>query len=1056
MTQPTPGQRLRGLAATLLLLCLVAGVPFLLTAIGAAPWETDLGNLRTLLTAPDDGTLAMVLIAAVAWIAWAIVAVSVLLELVAQLRGLPAPSLPGLGAPQRAVGRLVATAALLFIAAPTIVTAFPAAPAHAAPAAPLLNTRPVAAAEAAPLPAEAAPVPAATQAAAQETPTTEYTVRRGDSLWKIADRLLGDGARFPEIIELNTALLNGRPDFITPGTVLTVPNETSRPGADSAATTYVVKPGDTLSEIAETALGDPARYSELFEASRATVQPDGARLTDPDLIRPGWQITIPSPSDRAGEQVESAQVTETGLEDEPASDARSVIDTPTVEAPSAESAAASRATVSRPEPEPEPEQDIAAVNESDDAESAAAPGWLMPGLSGAGAVLAALVLLAVRAHRHTQVRYRRPGQVIATPPEELRAVEKSAFVSGAPLTATIAQLHRALNHLAGACTDAAQPLPIVVTATLATDTVTLNLADDADLADPWTGTGRTWSLRIDEPLPNRDDVLAPYPMLVTIGRDDTGIHLVNLEHLGVITLTGDRDRATALARHIAAELALNPWSTLVAVTMIGFGAELAGLDDLRLQHHSDGDQIVPSLARDISTSLELGWDDPDPYNVIITTNAGTAELAPMLASPTSRVGAALVSLGAPIPASAEIEVDLTGRLRSSALGLDLNAAGLTCEEATACAAIVDLTRESEPVTIPAFEQPTHGWRALADQAGALLDELTEPRDAEGPAGNGSLLPSPAEDYVKAAATTTADIETLAPIVPEQTRQAVFDADPALDQDLADWFDTSSRRPRLTLLGPVNARAFGEIKPVITKRKPYFVEILAYLALHPKGATAGEIADAFGIAASRARTDVSSLRTWLGTDPDTGTAYLPAANESPTYLETGTRAYQVQDVLVDLDLFRRLRLRGQARGTDGIADLATAMSLVQGPPFSMLREKGWSWLLDTERIHETTECAIVDTAHILVTDALANGDLSLARHVAETACAAAPYDDISRLDLIKVTTAEGHDDAATKMLRDDIGNRTDDYLPPVELPKRTRDVVVQNWGSAGQRPQERRA
>ena len=37
MTQPTPGQRLRGLAATLVILLLVAGVPFLLVAIGADP-----------------------------------------------------------------------------------------------------------------------------------------------------------------------------------------------------------------------------------------------------------------------------------------------------------------------------------------------------------------------------------------------------------------------------------------------------------------------------------------------------------------------------------------------------------------------------------------------------------------------------------------------------------------------------------------------------------------------------------------------------------------------------------------------------------------------------------------------------------------------------------------------------------------------------------------------------------------------------------------------------------------------------------------------------------
>ena len=53
-----------------------------------------------------------------------------------------------------------------------------------------------------------------------------------------------------------------------------------------------------------------------------------------------------------------------------------------------------------------------------------------------------------------------------------------------------------------------------------------------------------------------------------------------------------------------------------------------------------------------------------------------------------------------------------------------------------------------------------------------------------------------------------------------------------------------------------------------------------------------------------------------------------------------------------------------------------MSLVHGLPFSLLREKGWSWLLDTERVHETVGCAIVDTAHLLVVDALARAIWSL--------------------------------------------------------------------------------
>jgi biotin transport system permease protein len=59
-------------------------------------------------------------------------------------------------------------------------------------------------------------------------------------------------------------------------------------------------------------------------------------------------------------------------------------------------------------------------------------------------------------------------------------------------------------------------------------------------------------------------------------------------------------------------------------------------------------------------------------------------------------------------------------------------------------------------------------------------------------------------------------------------------------------------------------------------------------------------------------------------------------------------------------------------------------MAEGEPFSHLRERGWSWLLHGERLHETIGCAIVDTAHVIVVDALARADLATARTAAETA------------------------------------------------------------------------
>jgi LysM repeat protein len=1036
MTPPTLRQRLHGLAATLVILLLVIGTPVMLIAIGARPWDTEFSELRLLLSGPDDGTLALTVIAVAAWIAWIVVAVSVVVEGVARLRGLPAPSLPGLGLPQHGASQLVAVAALLFTATPTIPLAVSPAPVHAAAAAPVLHrsdfgstdTAPVHA-ESAPVHAESASVPTAVQTVSDTATTVSYTVKRGDSLWRIAERMLGDGGRYTEIVDLNREALHGRPDFIIAGTVLKVPHQADASSADHTVGEYEVQPGDTLSEIAETQLGDPLRYPDLFEASRDTIQHNGAHLTDPDLIQPGWTITIPNTTHRGGK---------TGAPQDQAP--------PEVVAPPAQQHTPevdpTRAAVPEPEPAPAADAKSPAVDET------ATPGWLLPGLTGAGALLAGLVLLAVRAHRSTQLRYRRPGQTVAPPPPELRAVEKTAMHAGAPMTATIKQLDQALRALAADMAAAGRAIPLLVRAVLADDTVTLHLAEDFELPAPWVGAGQVWSTRLRAEGP-KTDVLAPYPLLVSIGQDVAGgLHLLNLDAFGVAGLSGDIDAATSLARHVAAELALNPWSVLVNVNVIGFGQELAELDTLRLHHHDNGDKVIASIAENLAAAQESGTGEPDPFWAVITSGDGASELAMLLtASATARLGAALVTVNAPVPGSLVIEVDSRGRLLSPALGLDLQAAGLTALEASACAAIVDLTRESEAIRIPVITSTADGWRALTDHAGAVRSDLAGAREVQG-ASEGSLLPRPVEEYLDAAATTVEDIVTLAPVVPAQVGRQVEQSDPTLDQDVADWFDTESARPRLALLGPVSARAYGVVAPAIAKRRPYFVELLAFIALHPEGVTGTVVADAFSIAGSRARTDLGSLRAWLGKSHRTGQEHLPPANDSPTFRKTGVKAYQVQDVLVDLDLFRRLRARGEVRGAQGIVDLETALSLVDGVPFSHLRERGWSWLLDGERLHETIGCAIVDTAHVIVVDALAKGDLATARKAAETACKAAPYDDICRLDLVKVTAVEGHVEAADRILVDDVFNRADDHLPPVDLPERTRGVAAkQGWNAS---------
>ena len=49
---------------------------------------------------------------------------------------------------------------------------------------------------------------------------------------------------------------------------------------------YKVKPGDTLSKIAQVQLGKTSRWTEIWEANKG-------RIADPNLIEIGWELVLP-------------------------------------------------------------------------------------------------------------------------------------------------------------------------------------------------------------------------------------------------------------------------------------------------------------------------------------------------------------------------------------------------------------------------------------------------------------------------------------------------------------------------------------------------------------------------------------------------------------------------------------------------------------------------------------------------------------------------------------------------------------------------------------------
>jgi hypothetical protein len=194
-----------------------------------------------------------------------------------------------------------------------------------------------------------------------------------------------------------------------------------------------------------------------------------------------------------------------------------------------------------------------------------------------------------------------------------------------------------------------------------------------------------------------------------------------------------------------------------------------------------------------------------------------------------------------------------------------------------------------------------------------------------------------------------------------------------------------------------------------------------------------------------------VRGWLGNNPRTGKPFLPNATEAPAKREHGKNVYQLDTgpggVIVDKSLFLRKKSRASVRGEDGMEDLRQALSLVDGIPYSRLRERGWSWLLEGDRDDEHMKVAVSDAAHILTTHYLRQGDLTDAFAVAKIGVLAAPDEDTMQLNLARVMKAQGRADKAEKLLNDEVFNRSDDGLAPKDLSERTKKIIS-SWKATG--------
>lgn len=139
-----------------------------------------------------------------------------------------------------------------------------------------------------------------------------YTVKTGDSLWKIAADQLGDGFRWKEIAQANN--ISTSSPILRVGQALTIPSANNNAGQVASGatttksetvnqpsttntkvpTTYTVVRGDNLWNIAQKLYGDGAKWHAIFDFAPnrlSMYQPDGKVFP---LIHAGNILTIPA------------------------------------------------------------------------------------------------------------------------------------------------------------------------------------------------------------------------------------------------------------------------------------------------------------------------------------------------------------------------------------------------------------------------------------------------------------------------------------------------------------------------------------------------------------------------------------------------------------------------------------------------------------------------------------------------------------------------------------------------------------------------------------------
>ncbi|RCK70452.1 LysM peptidoglycan-binding domain-containing protein [Desertihabitans brevis] len=983
----------RGLVALLVLLALLVGAPLLLVVAGHLP-SLDLvapTELWRRLTSPDDGSALLVVLTLLGWLAWLVLLVSTLVESVAIAARRPL-RLPGLAVPRGMVrGLLLAVVAM--VVTPQVAGSAQAEPVLAVQAGPQAGPR--------------APDRPAAPGESLRSSDHRHEVVEGDDLWSLAERYYGDGTQWRRIAAANPDRLTGGADHLQVGWHLVVPG-VAEPG--QTAPTVRVREGDTLSSLAATHLGDPARWAELHALNRDAVP-------DADELAVGTVLELPAVEDDRTAAPQRPAEERRAAPDEDAPDGGGPGAQPSPRPPSAEPTASGPGTpttsgaptpatpgVAPPGPgtpagQPTPDAPSGTAPTSEDAPTTQ-PGPPRPvapeaedpdgvtadavarvGVVGSTGGLLAAALVGGFAYRRTLQLHGRPlGRALPLPSR--RASTVRAALAQHQESLSLEHLLWVQRRVAAHCASRQEPVPPLTHAVVAPDAITLvhrgflpapsGFASTSELRPGADGPSRrtTWTLTAEDWQAHRHELVedasaVAWPSLVSLGRTDRGHLLVSLTDLGLTTLaTDDPELLRAAGTAVLMELACSPWAEQLTTTVLGAeAAEFAHAADLSGVHAATGlDEELDRLERRWRAQqqrpgvLALHRFEPD------ADTAWTPEVL-VLADPPTEVQRerlhGLVLEGAPVGAV------LPDPARTS-VGPGLGCLRLRQDRArleTADDPVVELVPQLVGVEVR---------EAVLELMRVSGSTATTPASWWGPATG-------------AGPDAAGDEDRTVVRLPGRGSQEKEDDVPTSGGD-AD----ATRPPTVLMLGVVELIGARGTPP--TRAVKQCIEYCAWLLENP-GRTAPAMASSLVVAEGTRRSNMSRLRTWLGADED-GEPYLPDAYSGRISLHPAVGS--------DWDELQVLVAGGvpQAR-TDA---LVTALRMVRGAPLADAAPGQWGW---AEEMRVQMLCTIRDIALVLTDRALEAGDLDLARWAAARALTVCPDDERLLVARLRTEHRAGH-------------------------------------------------